>query len=63
MPEISNVYVTDYDSIKIQNLFYAVSGDFVSMSKTTVVSCRLPQRGAFLKAQNLVLDQSCCPRR
>lgn len=56
MPDFNNVHLSDYNAVEIQDLFYAVLGDIVSMSETSVVTCRLPQRGAFLEAHYHILD-------
>lgn len=62
MPGSNNVHLTDYNPAKMRDLHTAVSEDFVSMSDTGVVICRLPQRGAFLEAQYQIPNQTCCTR-
>lgn len=47
MPEINDDHLTDYDLVKKHNMCDAVSGEFVSISKTIVVICMLLQRRAW----------------
>lgn len=50
MPGTNDVHLIDFDLAEIQDLFYNISVEFVSVRKTIVVICRLPQWGALLKA-------------